>query len=198
MTARELTEALGGRYYPGTNRGNACCPAHEDKTPSLSIAERDGKLLYHCHAGCSQEAVRTALQERGIVLGHGAPQWSAQEYRTAEMWRNGKRQWLQYERERVGARVSEYLVAGNDPPAKLSAYLQSLNAQQRQLGGDLKKPLVRGQELMDIYRAEFDADRKRTLQFVAGGIQRQEQGERWVREAVRKSLKEEQGVGLGV
>jgi hypothetical protein len=36
----------------------ALCPAHDDKTPSLSIAEGgDGRVLLHCHAGCSTEAV---------------------------------------------------------------------------------------------------------------------------------------------
>jgi putative DNA primase/helicase len=39
----------------------ALCPAHADKNPSLSIHSRDNKILLHCHAGCSQEAVLAAL-----------------------------------------------------------------------------------------------------------------------------------------
>lgn len=42
------------------------CPAHADDHPSLSVTERDGRLLVHCHAGCPQEAVVEALRERGL------------------------------------------------------------------------------------------------------------------------------------
>ena len=35
----------------------ARCPAHEDKNPSLSVRERNGKILLHCFAGCSIEAI---------------------------------------------------------------------------------------------------------------------------------------------
>ncbi len=61
VAAASVTKALGGR------NGMARCPAHDDRTPSLSVSERDGKLLTHCHAGCSQEAVWAALKDRGLV-----------------------------------------------------------------------------------------------------------------------------------
>jgi putative DNA primase/helicase len=45
----------------------ARCPAHEDRTPSLSIRDSDeGKVLVHCFAGCEQERVIAALRSRGI------------------------------------------------------------------------------------------------------------------------------------
>jgi len=51
---------------PGARRSGAGwitpCPAHADKNPSLSITEKGGKILLHCHAGCSQEAVLTAAK----------------------------------------------------------------------------------------------------------------------------------------
>lgn len=39
----------------------ARCPAHEDKHQSLSIGEKDGNILIHCHAGCSANAIVGAL-----------------------------------------------------------------------------------------------------------------------------------------
>ncbi len=35
----------------------ARCPAHHDETPSLSVSKKGDKVLIHCHAGCSTEAV---------------------------------------------------------------------------------------------------------------------------------------------
>lgn len=40
----------------------ACCPAHGDKTPSLSIREADdGRWLVHCFGGCDAHDVVAAL-----------------------------------------------------------------------------------------------------------------------------------------
>lgn len=43
------------------NGYTACCPAHKDKNPSLSIKEEDGKILLHCFAGCETEKICNAL-----------------------------------------------------------------------------------------------------------------------------------------
>lgn len=45
----------------GGNRYIACCPAHDDRNPSLSITQGKDKLLVHCFAGCTQAEVIDAL-----------------------------------------------------------------------------------------------------------------------------------------
>ena len=35
----------------------ACCPVHDDRTPSLSITDTGSHLLVHCHAGCDTSEV---------------------------------------------------------------------------------------------------------------------------------------------
>ena len=40
----------------------ACCPAHDDKGPSLAVRELpDGRVLVHCFAGCETESVLGAV-----------------------------------------------------------------------------------------------------------------------------------------
>jgi hypothetical protein len=40
----------------------ARCPAHEDRSPSLSIGiGRDGRVLIHCHAGCEPLDILAAV-----------------------------------------------------------------------------------------------------------------------------------------
>lgn len=64
MTAAEIADAMGGR--PTGDGWMIPCPAHDDRTPSCSLTERDGRLLVRCHAGCSQAAVIAALRQLGL------------------------------------------------------------------------------------------------------------------------------------
>lgn len=63
MTALELLPRLKGLRRCGGN-WIARCPAHEDRSPSLSVCERQGRVLLHCFAGCPTEAVCDALRIR--------------------------------------------------------------------------------------------------------------------------------------
>jgi hypothetical protein len=55
----------------------ARCPAHDDRAPSLAIADaKNGKVLVRCHAGCDQRDVIAALRAGGAwpEMGRGVPQ----------------------------------------------------------------------------------------------------------------------------
>jgi hypothetical protein len=67
MTAETLLNQLHKVRQNGTGKWMACCPAHEDRTPSLSIKEdSDGTILLHCFAGCSAEEIIGAA---GVEMG---------------------------------------------------------------------------------------------------------------------------------
>jgi hypothetical protein len=40
---------------------SARCPAHEDRAPSLSVADDNGTVLIHCYAGCSPADIVAAV-----------------------------------------------------------------------------------------------------------------------------------------
>lgn len=64
-SAESIATALGGRKVG--NGWVARCPAHHDRKPSLSISDADdGKVLVCCRAGCTQNAVITALRQSGL------------------------------------------------------------------------------------------------------------------------------------
>lgn len=61
MPADAITSRLEGVRRTGRDRWVARCPAHKDRTASLSIRELDdGRCLCHCFAGCSVDAVLSA------------------------------------------------------------------------------------------------------------------------------------------
>ena len=65
LTAISLAHSLTAKK--SGSGWSASCPAHDDKTPSLSISEGDdGRALVYCHAGCSQDEVIDALRNLGL------------------------------------------------------------------------------------------------------------------------------------
>ena len=50
----------------------AKCPAHQDRSPSLSIRETEDRVLLHCFAGCSVSAICEAMGIRLRDLFTGA------------------------------------------------------------------------------------------------------------------------------
>lgn len=64
MAVETLLQHLTKLKKTGANKWQSCCPAHEDKAPSLAIKELDdGRVLIHCFAGCSSSEI---LQSVGL------------------------------------------------------------------------------------------------------------------------------------
>ncbi|QRM20668.1 DNA primase [Dechloromonas sp. TW-R-39-2] len=62
MIADNLISKLDKVRRTGPGKWQACCPSHEDRGPSLSIAEGDdGRVLVHCFAGCSVHEIVAAV-----------------------------------------------------------------------------------------------------------------------------------------
>lgn len=62
MSADILLDKLDRVKRTGQGRWMACCPAHEDKSASLSVRELDdGKVLIHCFAECSVHEIVSAV-----------------------------------------------------------------------------------------------------------------------------------------
>jgi hypothetical protein len=58
----KVLDRLVGVKQTATGRWIAKCPAHEDRSPSLSVREtEDGRVLLHCFAGCANGDVLAAL-----------------------------------------------------------------------------------------------------------------------------------------
>lgn len=61
MTAEQISRMLRGRRY-AKGKYMARCPAHGEKTGSLSITDMGGgNVRLHCFAGCPQKAVLGAI-----------------------------------------------------------------------------------------------------------------------------------------
>jgi putative DNA primase/helicase len=66
MNATNIAKALQ-KSKQNSSGWMACCPAHDDHNPSLSISDgEDGKVLVKCFAGCNQLSVIDALKSKGL------------------------------------------------------------------------------------------------------------------------------------
>jgi hypothetical protein len=61
MKINELLGALTKVRKTGPDRWVACCPAHEDRSPSLTIAVKPDTILLHCFSGCDTESILGAV-----------------------------------------------------------------------------------------------------------------------------------------
>jgi hypothetical protein len=73
MDIADLVHRLDAR--PNGDGWSAKCPAHDDRTPSLSISEgADARILLHCHAGCDNDTIlaKLGLTSRDLFQNGGA------------------------------------------------------------------------------------------------------------------------------
>ena len=61
MTVDTLLSRLDMVKSAGNDRWYARCPAHQDKSPSLSIRDTGTRTLIHCFAGCAAEDILAAI-----------------------------------------------------------------------------------------------------------------------------------------
>jgi hypothetical protein len=64
--ARALRLRRSGRVHVGS------CPACGYKG-AFTVQDRDGRTLVHCHAGCNQREVLSALRSQGLWGGEDGP-----------------------------------------------------------------------------------------------------------------------------
>lgn len=74
-----VTETRAGQWL-------ACCPAHHDRNPSLSIGDKDGQVLVKCFSGCEPKDILAAIGLRFTdlydePLGHHCPPLKPRERR---------------------------------------------------------------------------------------------------------------------
>ena len=62
MSVEALLDRLDKVRAASPGNWLACCPAHDDKRPSMTVrALDDGRVLVHCFGGCSVESILGAI-----------------------------------------------------------------------------------------------------------------------------------------
>jgi len=62
MSADLILSKLSKVRRTGEGRWIACCPAHDDRSPSMTIRDMgDGRILMHCFSGCAVENILGAI-----------------------------------------------------------------------------------------------------------------------------------------
>jgi hypothetical protein len=104
MTLDQLLAKLDG-VRPRGSRWATRCPAHPDKSPSLSISEGDRGILLKCWAGCSVQAICESLGLQQADLFYDALDTDPQRRREAAQQRDRLRQERDDAARRQGRRI---------------------------------------------------------------------------------------------
>jgi hypothetical protein len=140
MSAEDLIARLDQCRPSGASKWIARCPAHDDKSPSLSISElNDGRVLIYCHAGCGANDV---LDSVGL-------EYSALFPESDDHFTPLARGWKQIKRE--GPSVASYALAiAQEEP-------RSITGDDREM---LKRAILSGAEpCREIGQAKIEAEK---------------------------------------
>ena len=108
MTESEFIARFPKARKTGAGKYISPCPAHQDRSPSLSIGiSPDGRILVHCHAGCEALSVVEAV---GLTLSDLFPDRGIRDYMPGGFNRQ-ERASRQHE-ERIVAIAKAELAAG--------------------------------------------------------------------------------------
>lgn len=61
MTLEEIVQKFKKARKTGVNSYQCCCSAHNDQKASLSITQKNNRILLHCFAGCSNESIVNSI-----------------------------------------------------------------------------------------------------------------------------------------
>ncbi len=79
MRVEDFLSRLQKVRRTGPGRWVACCPAHDDKNPSMTVRElEDGRILIHCFPGCGVDEIVGAV---GLSLSDLFPEKSIEHAR---------------------------------------------------------------------------------------------------------------------
>lgn len=114
MTFDELLSRLNMVRRRG-NRSSARCPAHEDRSPSLSVSEGERGILLKCWVGCTLQEICSALGIREADLFFDALDPDPHKRRAAAQDRERERQRRECHAEQQGSlidalRAADYFV----------------------------------------------------------------------------------------
>ena len=109
LEAQRITKKLGGRW--DGRSGMACCPAHRDRTPSLSISAGTNTVLLHCFAGCDFVDIIRAVRAEGVLeTGHLPTDASGQDAPVRDRGALARKIWD--EARRIEGTLAERYLAG--------------------------------------------------------------------------------------
>jgi hypothetical protein len=143
MTADAFADLVRAQRI-GAGRWKARCPAHNDRSPSLSIREGDdGRVLVLCRAGCSLDSILAALKLAKRDLFAGPPP-SPQQAAAIQAAREAHQQAARAERKARLAALNQV--------EKWEAIMNALGVKLARLPDDD----VRGAELTRLFHAAND------------------------------------------